>query len=100
MGVRPWTCGLLCISGSWWVASPWSYGVWDTACEEWVHWEDKRTAAMDAVFQTQVPRVARARGCVGDPVFCTNRQSLFPSVLRETRRGGLALSHQTTGWEL
>ena len=77
----PFLCGILGLSTTWMVPSPFSYGVWSEAHQELFGWEKQRTPQEDAQCRGKLPVVQATKGVKYEPIFDTDRSSFFPCIL-------------------
>ena len=80
-GDLPFLCGILGLSTTWMVPSPFSYGIWSVVHQEFIGWERQRTPKEDAQCRGKLPVVQAGKGVKYEPVFDTHRSSIFPCIL-------------------
>ena len=74
-------CGILGLSTTWMVPSPFSYGIWSDVHQEFIGWERQRTPEEDAQCRGKLPVVQAGKEVKYEPMFDTVRSSFFPCIL-------------------
>ena len=74
-------CGILRLSTTWMVPSPFSYGIWSDVHQEVIGWERQRTPEEDAQCRGKLPVVQAGKGVKYEAMFDTDRSSFFPCIL-------------------
>ena len=72
-GDLPFLCGILGLSSTWMVLSPFSYGIWSDVHQEFIGWERQRTPEEDAQCRGKLPVVQAGKGVRYEPMFDTDR---------------------------
>ena len=80
-GDLPFLCGILGLSTTWIVPSPFSYGIWSDVHQEFIGWERQRTPEEDAQGRGKLPVVQAGKRVRYEPMFDTDRSSFFPCIL-------------------
>ena len=97
-GDLPFLCGILRLSTTWMVPSPFSYGIWSDVHQEFIWWERQRTPEEDAQCRGKLPVGKAGKGVKYEPMIYTDRSSIFPCFLHIMMIcGKLILSHGQRG---
>ena len=80
-GDLPFLCGILGLSTTSMVPSPFSFGIWSDVHQEFIGRERQRTPEEDAQCRGKLPVVQAGKGVKYEPMFDTDRSSFFRCIL-------------------